>query len=199
MERSLDKDRKALMEDLYLAEMANPANNTDITLAKKLEESALNSKYYYPIGIVDDLRKSKPKHFGNDIVMPAISTDLDAKGDEDKSYIWSARIYYLGFNPKRVFKPKNQILNKEEMGQFKANKIAVSKNAIEFHTDKKVKVIISSDAINAEFNKLNTEIKINLNWIAFYGFDILRESGILNPPNDNDSNSTNQKIDNQNA
>ena len=55
MKRSLDKDRKALMEDLnedYLAEMASPAKVADNELVKKVSESELKSSYYCPIGTI---------------------------------------------------------------------------------------------------------------------------------------------------
>ena len=189
MKRNLDKDRKALMEDLnedYLAEMASPAKVADNELVKKVSESELKSSYYCPIGTIDNLRKTKPKHFGNKILMPPISEDLEAKFKGH--FLFKTYTYYLGFNFDKMFKFKrNQILDKNEMINLEAEKIVISNDFSILHPDDSVEIIISSDVLNTKFEPKK--------WIAFFGFEILRQSG--KSAATNDSNSTDQKIGNQ--
>jgi len=145
--------------------MAEAPSDIDKELVKQVNESALDSLYYYPVRFYY-LEKTKPRHFGNIVFMPVISVALDIKCNHVNTY--TIRTYYLGFSPDEDFKPKNQILDKVEMEHLNAKKIVVSSTSEGFRTDHKIKVIVSSYVLNEKFGT-------DLTWVAFFGFDISAE------------------------
>jgi len=148
--------------------MANWPNDTDKELIKQVRVSKLSSLYYYPIGAVDELRRTKLWRSGNTVNMPAISSDLDAKLND--SNIYSTHIYYLGFSlDEEIVEPKNKILDKNGMANLNAKMVASSLDILEFHTDHKAKIINTSGVFNQKFGT-------DLTWIAFFGFDVVTVS-----------------------
>jgi len=186
MERSLDRDRKALMEDLYLAEMASSPSVGDKKIIKNFPkitfDELVNSGYIYfnPIGLVDIIKTDIK------FVPFTLNLEIDRLLNKVKKERWTYKVcvFYFGFTDE--FTASKKLLEIVDLKNAVA--IVQDNKTLDCRKNIKRKIIGSSDVFEGD-----------LYWYAFWGFKkyepLNRDKKIEN----NDSNSTNPKIDNQNA